>query len=288
MAVLHGEQQRTRASANWLIQRGVCRSALAPLKRRVRRNSGLEKRAHHIHAAFAHGKEEWGESRFDCRVDVGAGLDERADDGIVAFGRSPHQRRLPAPLAHVVFGAVDEERFHRLDVPGAGSQHQNGFAALHRGVRIRAGRQQQLDDAGAAVGARHRKRRHAVAVQRVDVGAGSYQQRSRRRIILIRGPVQGRRSVDLSGVHIDARLEKRAHARRVASLDGVCERRAFGGQSQPGDAEHQENKSAQSSAMHVRLPQVTYSVTGSKRSSTFPLLSPNESRWMPTRSSSVR
>src|SRR5207237_10139781 len=107
------------------------------------------------------------------------------------------------------------------------------------------------------------------------------QQRSRRRIILIGGPVQGSRSVALRGVHADARLAERAHARRVALLDGICERRAFGGQCQPSDAEHQENKATQSSAMHMRLLQAAYRATGSKRSSTFPLLSPNEPRCTP-------
>ena len=71
-----------------------------------------------------------------------------------------------------------------------------------------------------------RQRRHAIAVHGVDVGARSHQQRHGLRIIVIRGPVQRGRSVDLRGVHVDARPEQRADARLVALFRGVGERRA--------------------------------------------------------------
>ena len=49
-------------------------------------------------------------------VDVGAGLDERPDDGCVPFGCRPHQRGLSAPLTRVVVRATHQQRFHRFDV----------------------------------------------------------------------------------------------------------------------------------------------------------------------------
>ncbi len=206
----------------------------------------------------------------------------------MSLGRCPHQGGLPAALTRVVSGAARQERVHGLEISGSRRHHEDGLPALHRGVRIGAGGQQQLHDGAAPVRARHRQRRHAVAVHGVDAGARTHQQRRGLRIIVIRGPVQRGRSVDLRGIHVDTRLEEAADARHVASLRGIGERRPFGAEGCAGEPEQQENESTHSSAMHVRLLQVTYSATGSKRSSTFPLLSPNESRWTPTRSSSVR
>src|SRR4029077_7933467 len=100
--------------------------------------------------------------------------------------------------------------------------------------------------------------------------------------------VQRGRSVDLGGVHVDAGLEEGADPRVVALFNGVDERRAFSAQRCAREPEHQENESSHSSAMHVRLLPVAYSATGSNRSSTLPLMSPNDSTWTPTRSSSVR
>src|SRR6185436_4193448 len=50
-----------------------------------------------------------------------------------------------------------------------------------------------------------------------------------------------------------ARRDECADARLVALLRGVGERRAFGAQSCPREAEHDENESTNSAARHVRL-----------------------------------
>ena len=204
VTVLHREQQRARALADRLVQGGASGLALAALQRRVHIDARLQKRAHHVDVPLTHGKEERRESGIERRVDVGAGVDQCADDGGVSLGRCPHQGGLPAPLTRVVSGAARQERVHRLEISGSRRHHEDGLPALHRGVRIGAGGQQQLHDAAAPVRARHRQRRHAVAVHGVDVGARSHQQRRGLRIIVIRGPVQRGRSVDLGGVHVDA------------------------------------------------------------------------------------
>jgi hypothetical protein len=67
--------------------------------------------------------------------------------------------------------------------------------------------------------------------------------------------MQGRRPIDLRGIHIGATFEQRANHRLIASFCGVGHGRAFGRQSGTGRGNHQESESSRSSPMHMRLPQ---------------------------------
>ena len=92
--------------------------------------------------ARTHGKEERRKPGINCCVDFGSSIDQRADNRSVSLGRRPHQGRLTEPFACVGDGVPREQRLHRLDIPGARSQHEDGFAAFHLGVRVGASLQQ--------------------------------------------------------------------------------------------------------------------------------------------------
>ena len=75
----------------------------------------------------------------------------------------------------VNIGPSGQQRFDRLDLPGARCRHQRRFAARKRGVRIRPGLQQQLDHRSVPVLARQRQRRHSVPVGGLHIGARANQ-----------------------------------------------------------------------------------------------------------------
>ena len=211
--------------------------ALWTLHHRIHIGARREKRAHGVEVAPTHGKEERRKPGVECRVDVGSGIDQRADDRGVPLGRRPHQGRLAEPFACIGFGAAREQRLHRLDISGARSQHEDGFPAFHRGVRVGSGLQQQLHDCSVAVRACLCQRRHAIAIHGVHIGARSHEQCRGLRIIVIRGPVQRGGSIDLGGVHVDACPEERADAGLVALFRGVGERGARRRDGWGGEAE---------------------------------------------------
>ena len=58
-----------------------------------------------------------------------------------------------------------EQRLYRVDIPRARSQHEGGFSASQRSVRICAGLQEQLHNGSVAVRTCLRQRRHAIAIK---------------------------------------------------------------------------------------------------------------------------
>ena len=208
--------------------------------RRIHIDAGGKKRAHCVETALTHGKEERRKAGISVALISAPASISSPDDSGVPLGRRPHQGRLAVPLARLVFGAAREERLHRLHISGARSQHEDGFSAIHRGVRVRSSFQQQLHDCGVAVRTCQRQRRHAIAVHCVDIGLRSQEQRNSLGIIVICGPVQRSGPINLGGVHIDARLQERADAGLIASFRGIGECRTFRRKCGDGEGERQK------------------------------------------------
>ena len=159
---------------------------------------------------------------------VGAAVEQKLHHVGVALRRRPHQRGLVfEQLAPVDVRAGVQEPPHRVDVPGAGAGHEDGLAGLDRRVGVGAGREQQLDQAGAAVAAGEGQRGDPQVVGGRGVSTGVRQPARRLQIVVIGGPVQRGRAIGLGRVHVDAVLRP---ARRVQEggdrggllmLDGV-------------------------------------------------------------------
>ena len=141
----------------------------------------------------------------------------RARTTAVCPSAAAHIRAVwPSRSRASVLRAAREQRLHRLDIPGARSQHQDGFPAFHRGVRVGSGLQQQLHNCSVAVRTCRRQRRHAIAIHGVHIGARLHEQCGSLSIIVIRGPVQRGGPIDLGGVYVDACPEELADAGLVA------------------------------------------------------------------------
>ena len=184
-----------------------------------------EQRLDRADLAFAGGKQQRGKASGRTRADVRPTLDQRPDDGGMAFRRRPHQRGLSAPaFLHVHVRSVSEQHVHGIDLPRARGRHQDRFAFRQHRVRVGPGLQEHLDAGGVPVHAGQPERRHAVAIRRLDVCSGADQQVHQFRIISVRRPVEGGRAVGLRGIHVDALLQQGANGRLVRRLDGVDQR----------------------------------------------------------------
>jgi hypothetical protein len=209
------------------------------------------------------------------QLEIRTGFDQLCHDLGVAFGRRPHQRRLPAPrVAAVDVGAANDQRLDRRKAAGSRRRHQRGFASRERGVRIRPAFEEQLDHLAVAVDARQRERRHPVSVRGLDVGAGAHQELAGFQIVLEGRPVQRRHPVDLRRVDIGALLQERANCRAIHPFRRVGQHRVGTGATHDRRREH-ENQPADAEAFH-------------SSPSIVPVLSANASRWTPAFSSSVR
>ena len=215
---------------------------------------------------------------------------------------------------------MGEERIHGLQAPRASGRHEHRLPAQQGRVGVGARLEQQAHDVGVRVRGRERQRPHAVAVPGVGVGARADEEPGRRRVVAIDGPVQGGHAVDLGRVDVRAAVDEHAHQLRATLLRRVHEGgvpRRFGRArcrrsrcDRDRRSESQRRAPRQSSPVHLRSPvdrsdvsnrptrrsgragsgagRAVYTGTASTSASTRPLLSPNESRWTPTRSSSVR
>ena len=128
----------------------------------------------------------------------------------MTFGCGPHQRRLLVFFLRINVGLSEQQCLHRAGLAGARRGHQNRFPAAHRGVRVRACTEQQLDQLGVSIHASHGERRHAVAVFRFYIRAGFHQQPGRLEIVPISRPMQRRHTIDLRRVHVGVLLEQGA------------------------------------------------------------------------------
>jgi len=113
------------------------------------------------------------EAAFGTVANVRAALDQDFRYGRMFLRHRPHQRALPPLIvlgAHVSFAgdSASPRRASRSRTP-----HQRRFAGGRGCVRIRACRQQLLDHRGIAVRASERKRRCAVIILGVHIGAGA-------------------------------------------------------------------------------------------------------------------
>ena len=143
-------------------------------------------------------KEERLKPGVGCRVDVGSSIDQSADDRGVPLGRRPHQGRLAEPFACLRPGVAREQRLHRLDIPGARSQHEDGFPAFHRGVRVGPSLQQEFHNCSIAGRTCLCQRRHAIPIHSVHISARLHEQCNSLSILVKRGPVQRSGPIDLA------------------------------------------------------------------------------------------
>jgi hypothetical protein len=87
-----------------------------------------------------------------ARLNVGAGLDERANDRGVSVRHGPHQGGLPVrELLRADVGAAADERLDHRHVAGARRGHQRRLAAGQLDVRVGARANQDFDHRRAAV-----------------------------------------------------------------------------------------------------------------------------------------
>src|SRR5262249_34481167 len=151
--------------------------------------------------------------------------------------------RLAEPFARVDLAAAREQSLHRLDISGAGSQHEDGFPAFQRRVRVCASLQQQGHNCRVAVRTCRRQPRYAIAIYRVRIGARSHEQFNSLSIIVICSPVQRGGSVDLGGVYVDGRPEEFADGGLVSLLSsiGECGARRRGGWGRQAGPEQYES-----------------------------------------------
>ena len=213
----------------------------------------------------------------------------------MTFSRGPHQGRLAAErFRGTDFRTVLQQHAHRLDLAGPRSGHQRCLATTQRPVRIRSGPNQELQHRGIAIHASERERWNAVAVLRNGIGTGLEQQLCRLQIVPICRPVQRSHSVDLSCVRIRVAFQEFDQAMAVAPFSCIGQRRSSCRCRKASRVGQQPNNARAGCPVHpakrhwsTPLPPCQM-LNGWSSSSTLPLLSWNESRWIPTLSSSVR
>ena len=135
--VARGEQERVRARLARPSAFRVRSSARRAHRQRVvhawRRR---QQRLHRGDAAVTRGEQQRREAPARTRCTSAPAATRARDHGRMAFGRRPHQRRLPAPaLLGVRIRAVREQRLHGVHLAGARGHHQarsrpSGDAAL--------------------------------------------------------------------------------------------------------------------------------------------------------------
>ncbi len=159
------------------------------------------------------------------RVDVGAMRDQHLDGVRVIFDRRPHQRGLSQhAFLRVHVGAVIEQHRHHGRVAAACGGHQNRLVFRQAGVRVRARRQQRVDDGNVAVQRRQRQRRHAVPIRRFRVRARAQQQLDRLEIVRANRPMQRRRPIGLRCIDRGGLFQQRAQRGVVPRLCGLDQR----------------------------------------------------------------
>ena len=173
-------------------------------------------------------------------------LQQHGGDVRLPVRGGPHQGGLPVlRLGGVDLGAVLDERPRRRGVARRRAAHERRLTGQKPAVRIRAGRQQPLDDLGVAARARHPQGRGAEFVRRVDVGAGVDQPVHRAQGVPVRRPVQRRRAVTLRRVDVRALVQQGADPGPVAVLRRVGEPAvgtALGRAGRPRAAQHRHGR----------------------------------------------
>ncbi len=128
--------------------------------------------------------------------------------------RRPHERGLAAEaLARVDGRAVLEQRLRGRDVAGARDGHQRRLAVLIRRVRVRSGREQQVQDLGVRDLGREAHRRRAVLVREIRVGAVVEQPAYLCDVAFVDGPLQRRAAVGVAMIHVRGGRRRRVDAR---------------------------------------------------------------------------
>ena len=194
-------------------------------------------------------------SRGRAGVHVGSELDQCLHDVRVTLRHRPHQRRLsPGPFRGIHIRAMLNQLAHGVGRSGARRRHQHRLARGQRGVRACSGRQQGPDHRGAAIDAGQPEGRDAKVVRRVD-GCARLKERVRhRRVVPMRGPVEGGCAVGLWGGGVHTLAQERAHARRICGLGRVNQARVcvpvLGAGGKAGDG--QQRRHAPTESAHVR------------------------------------
>ena len=167
-----------------------------------------------------------------ARRDVGAARDEGPDGVRVVLGRRPHQRGLaPRRLGRVRVRAGRQQRLDDVDPSGAGGGHQHRLAVREPPVRIGAGGQQPGDDGRVAVQRGQGDRRDPVAVGPGRIGAGVEQQADDVGRVALHRPVQGGHAAGRRSVHVDRTLQQHLHRPAVTRAGRRNQRRLRFGRS---------------------------------------------------------
>ena len=136
----------------------------------------------------------------------------------------PHQRRLAARPRRIDVRAGVEQQTRDVRRPHPRRRHQRRLARQQRRVGVGPRLDQPRDHGRPAVLGRRPQRRHPEVVGRVRVGAGVEQQARGVHLVPVRGPVQRRRPVALTGGDVGPPLDQRPHRPPVGAPRGVRQR----------------------------------------------------------------
>ena len=160
----------------------------------------------------------------------------------MSLSHRPHQgRRAPRCLFRVHVGAAIDQQLHRRDIAGPRSHHEDRVGVEHALVCVRSCVKQALGDGRVAVLRGQGQRRRAEAVGDFRVGTGFEEEIDGGKVVPIDGPMQRRRAIGLTRVHVRLLRQQHANRCRVAAHDGVCHVARGGTQSHCGQ---QQNNSA--------------------------------------------
>ncbi len=169
--------------------------------------AGLQQQLHHRLAAFAHRHQQWRETGVEPDSEIRARVDQLLGRLYVAFGGGPQDGGLAARFLRFHVRALRQQPVNsrRFTRPRRG--HQRRFASRERGVRIRAGLEQQFHHRSVAVGASQRQHRHTIAIRRVRVSSGLEQKPRHLQVVLADRPMQRRGAVNLRSICVGVPVE---------------------------------------------------------------------------------
>ncbi len=146
----------------------------------------------------------------------------------MAFGGSPHQSSLPlVTFFRIHIGASIQKNADNVDIPRAGSRHQDRLAVLScQRLWICARIQQRLNHCRASSADSLGKRSCSISVNCLRIRTGSKQQVDGFGIVPMRRPMQGGGSVRLGGIHVGALFQQRLQRTRVSSPNGISNLRS--------------------------------------------------------------
>jgi hypothetical protein len=120
----------------------------------------------------------------------------------------PHQRRGPAQFFFGVdAGLMRKQNLDCIHISISCGEHQRRLALRTTLVRVRAGLQQLLDHACAAVHRRQMQRSGAFAIGRFHVRAGGDERVGHGQVVFVGRPLDRRRPIGLRSIHVRLLLQ---------------------------------------------------------------------------------